>query len=68
VTCTSGNVINIVDTAGYSYSAQKSLWIAIGPDGLPVISYHYSSSQSAGDLRVVHCGTYDCAPDAGGAR
>ena len=55
VTCTAGNVSTTVDdpinSVGY-YSA-----VAIGADGLPVISHQ---DQSAGTLRVTHCGNVDC--------
>lgn len=55
VTCTSGNISTTVDP-GPLVGAYSS--IAIGADGLPVISHHDAAN---GTLRVTHCGTVTCA-------
>jgi hypothetical protein len=55
--CTSGNASRTID-AGTSSGFFPS--IAIGTDGLPIISYYDNGSF---DLKVVHCGTALC--DAG---
>jgi hypothetical protein len=52
--CTSGNVSTTVDPANLG-GAHTSL--AIGVDGLPVISHR---DDSAGALRVTHCGNAAC--------
>jgi hypothetical protein len=53
--CSSGNTITSVDTAGYvgSYTS-----ITIGTDGLPVISYYDVTNY---DLKVAHCGNASCS-------
>ena len=68
VTCTAGNTLTTVDSAG-SVGLETS--IAIGADGLPVMSYHDSTNAT---LRVAHCGTVTCtagntvtAVDGGGS-
>lgn len=66
--CSSGNTINTVDNAG---SVGQYTSIAIGSDGLPVISYYDGTN---GDLKVAKCGNASCsagntltAVDSGGA-
>jgi hypothetical protein len=59
--CTSGNVSTVVDNAN-DYGRLTS--IAIGTDGLPVIS---SYSNGFGTLRFAHCATKDCASASGTA-
>lgn len=54
-TCTAGNVYTTVDAAAGSDGFTS---IAIGSDGLPVISYYGVTNQA---LRVLHCGTVDCS-------
>ncbi len=54
--CTAGNVTNVADAPGYSVGFTPS--IAIGVDGLPIIS-HQAESLSA--LRVTHCGNAVCS-------
>jgi hypothetical protein len=54
--CTSGNVSTTVDAPG-GFAGVGSR-IAIGADGLPVISHE---NVTAGVLRVTKCGTPDCA-------
>jgi hypothetical protein len=53
--CSSGNIITTVDTSAVvgQYSS-----IAIGMDGMPVISYHDATN---GDLKVVKCGNAHCS-------
>jgi predicted regulator of Ras-like GTPase activity (Roadblock/LC7/MglB family) len=53
--CSSGNTINTVDDPGNIVGEYTS--IAIGTDGLPVISYHDST---AGALKVAHCANAAC--------
>src|SRR5437867_4081286 len=50
--CSSGNITTTVDSTGAAGSHSS---IAIGKDGLPVISY-----QLDGDLKVLHCGNELC--------
>jgi hypothetical protein len=57
--CTSGNIPNIVDT-GTNAGLYAS--IAVGSDGLPVISHHDSVDSTHGSLRVVKCGDTSCTP------
>jgi PKD repeat protein len=52
--CTSGNTITTVDSAGDVGSYPS---IAIGGDGLPVISYYGGTA----DLMVAHCGDASCS-------
>ena len=56
VTCTAGTTLTTVDGAGFTGSFSS---IAIGADGLPVVSYFDSTS---GALKVAHCGTVTCRP------
>jgi hypothetical protein len=56
VACTTGNVSTTVDDQANSVGVDSS--IAIGADGLPVISH---LDQTAGTLRVTHCGSLTCA-------
>jgi PKD repeat protein len=53
--CSSGNTITPVDTAG---TVGWYTSIAIGADGLPVISYFDNTNQ---DLKVAHCGNASCS-------
>ena len=53
-TCTSGNTVTAVDTAG-NFGQDSAL--TIGADGLPVVSY---SDGSNADLKVLHCGDSAC--------
>jgi hypothetical protein len=55
--CASGNVSTTVDAPGHSVGAYTSL--AIGTDGVPVISYQDFS----GGLRVTKCGNAACTAD-----
>jgi hypothetical protein len=52
--CMSGNVLTAVD-AGGSIGWYTS--IAIGSDGLPMVSYNVNSN---GDVKVAHCGNAEC--------
>ncbi len=54
-TCTSGNVSTTVDDQANSVGWYTS--IAIGADGLPVISHQDNTSKA---LRVTHCGNATC--------
>ncbi|MCX6695173.1 MAG: hypothetical protein NTU61_02605 [Candidatus Altiarchaeota archaeon] len=54
--CSSGNTITAVDNSTTSVGGYSS--IAIGSDGLPVISYYDSSY---GDLMVAKCGNSACS-------
>ena len=54
--CSSGDTITIVDSTG-DIGFYPS--IAIGADGLPVISYYDVTN---GDLKVAHCGNQYCQP------
>ncbi|MBI2038141.1 MAG: hypothetical protein HYT15_04445 [Candidatus Magasanikbacteria bacterium] len=53
--CSSGNVTTTIDSAGDQGSNSS---IAIGADGLPVISYYNATN---GDLRVAKCGNASCS-------
>jgi hypothetical protein len=53
--CTAGNVSTTVDDPANGVGEFTS--IAIGADGLPVISHH---DQTAGAIRVTRCGNADC--------
>jgi hypothetical protein len=55
VACTAGNVSTTVDAPGNQVGFYTS--IAIGSDGLPIISHQ---DQTAGALRVTHCGNVAC--------
>ena len=55
LSCSSGNMITTVDS---SASVASYTSIAVGADGLPVISYHDDTS---GDLKVLHCGDLLCS-------
>lgn len=54
--CSSGNTDTTIDSAGNVGLAPS---IAIGADGLPIISYQASSGTLG--LRVVHCGDSSCS-------
>jgi hypothetical protein len=52
--CSAGNTLTVVDSAGdVGYDTS----IALGTDGLPVISYLDYTNR---DLKVVHCGSVSC--------
>ena len=53
--CTSGNVTNVVDNA---FFVGQFTSIAIGADGLPVLSYWHD----IGRLKVAKCGNAACTP------
>lgn len=55
VTCAAGNVTRRPDPSANDVGIQTA--IAIGADGLPVISHH---DATAGALRVTHCGDAVC--------
>ncbi len=55
--CSSGNIITTVDSSG---NVGSNTSIAIGTEGLPVISYiHYNANKSR--LKVVKCGNTSCS-------
>ena len=54
-TCSNGNTITTLDSEGV-VGFESS--IAIGLDGFPIISYRDITES---DLKVVHCGSVDCA-------
>jgi hypothetical protein len=53
--CTAGTVISTVDTTGV---VGRFSSIAVGADGLPIISYYDVTN---GDLKVAHCVNLNCA-------
>ncbi|MFL7792378.1 MAG: hypothetical protein AB8I69_09580, partial [Anaerolineae bacterium] len=55
LSCSSGNIITTVDSTA---SVASYTSIAVGADGLPVISYHDDTSA---DLKVLHCGDLLCS-------
>jgi hypothetical protein len=55
VACTSGNTLTTVDSSG---NVGYDTALAIGSDGLPVISYFDSTNHA---LKVVHCGNESCS-------
>lgn len=55
VACSANNTITVVDPLPSSSSGQTS--IAIGTDGLPIITYYDDVS---GNLKVAHCGNAAC--------
>ena len=55
ITCATGNVTTTPDPTMNDVGWYSS--IAIGVDGLPVVSYY---DATAGALRVTHCGAVDC--------
>ena len=56
IACTSGNQATSVDTGPANVGSDTS--IAIGADGLPLVSY---ADVTNGDLKVLHCGSAACA-------
>jgi hypothetical protein len=56
VTCSAGHVSTTVDDPANAVGSDTS--IAIGVDGLPIISYR---DVTAGALRVTHCGNATCS-------
>jgi hypothetical protein len=54
--CTAGNTITTVDDPANDVGSSTS--IAIGTDGLPVISYHDATALT---LKVAHCGNASCS-------
>jgi len=52
--CTSGNMVTTVDSGPWMGGSTS---LAIGPDGLPVISY---GDPGYSALKVAHCGNIDC--------
>jgi PKD repeat protein len=54
--CTSGNTITTVDSAG---TVGEYTSIAIGADGLPIVSYRDGTNNG---LKAAHCGDADCKP------
>ena len=58
VTCTAGNTLTTVDTVPVNGGAGTS--IAIGADGLPVVSYQHNMMIGDQDLKVAHCGNVTC--------
>ena len=55
VSCSSGNTLTTVDSAG---EVGFFTSIAIGTDGLPMISYYDLTN---GDLKLAHCGNSSCS-------
>jgi hypothetical protein len=55
VACSAGNTITTIDSGSNDNSAQTS--IAIGADGLPIVSYYYGGWA---DLKVIKCGNALC--------
>ena len=55
--CSSGNVSTFADP-GITSVAFNGIGMAVPPDGLPVISYHNSTT---GQLRIVKCGDVACS-------
>ena len=53
--CSAGNTVTTVESAG---NVGTNSSVAIGADGLPVISYHDIGN---GDLKVAHCGNAACS-------
>src|SRR6185503_2864659 len=56
--CAAGNVITTVDDPPNGNLIGGHISIAIGADGRPVVAYH---DQTAGALKVAHCGDAACA-------
>lgn len=54
--CTSGNEINVGDIGPVGVDTDTS--IAVGSDGLPVVSYY---DFNGGDLMILHCGNATCS-------
>ena len=55
--CTSASIVALDGGDGSEVGTHNS--IAIGTDGLPIISYH---DETNGDLKVAHCETRTCGP------
>jgi len=58
VACSANNTITVVDPLPSSSGGQTS--IAIGSDGLPIMTYYDNVS---GNLKVAHCGNAACTAD-----
>lgn len=58
VACSANNTITVVDPLPSSLGGQTS--VAIGTDGLPIMTYYDNVS---GNLKVAHCGNAACTAD-----
>ena len=56
VTCSAGHTVKAIDF-GETVVVGLFTSITIGRDGLPIISYYDDTN---GDLKVAHCGSFDC--------
>jgi prepilin-type N-terminal cleavage/methylation domain-containing protein len=55
--CSSGNIITVVDAAG---NVGQHTSIAVPPDGLPVVAYYDVAST---DLKILKCGNSSCSSE-----